>query len=256
MGMRSLSQISADQAPLRMSYSMVRAALVASVACTVPPVRFQTSQLSTVPNTRSPASARARAPSTLSRIQAILVDEKYGSSNRPVCSVTVGSKPSALSLLHISEVRRSCQTMALCTGLPVLRSQTSVVSRWLVMPMAAMSSVPTPAFSMAARQVAAVVAQRSDGSCSTQPLSGKCWGNSSCADATMVSVSSNRIARVEVVPWSMARIWVMGRRPSCLLSSRCVGARRRSSARRCLVQAAERLRDPKGAYCQDLMSSS
>ena len=36
-------------------------------------------------------------------------------------------------------VRRSCQTIALWIGLPVSRSQTTVVSRWLVMPMAAMS---------------------------------------------------------------------------------------------------------------------
>ena len=33
-----------------------------------------------------------------------------------------------------SAVRVSCQTMALCTGLPVCRSHTTVVSRWLVMP--------------------------------------------------------------------------------------------------------------------------
>ena len=39
----------------------------------------------------------------------------------------------------MSAVRRSCQTMARCTALPVARSQTTVVSRWLVMPMAAMS---------------------------------------------------------------------------------------------------------------------
>ena len=36
-------------------------------------------------------------------------------------------------------VRVSCQTIALCTGLPVAFSQTTVVSRWLVIPMAAIS---------------------------------------------------------------------------------------------------------------------
>jgi len=55
---------------------------------------------------------------------------------------------------------------------PLWRSQTTVVSRWLVMPMAATSAPVIPAFSMAARQVAAVVDQRSFASCSTQPLSG------------------------------------------------------------------------------------
>ena len=39
----------------------------------------------------------------------------------------------------MSAVRRSCQTMARCIAWPVARSHTTVVSRWLVMPMAAMS---------------------------------------------------------------------------------------------------------------------
>ena len=39
----------------------------------------------------------------------------------------------------MSAVRRSCQTMARCTACPVARSHTTVVSRWLVMPIAAMS---------------------------------------------------------------------------------------------------------------------
>ena len=58
---------------------MVREALVTSVTCTppsVPPVRFQSTQQSVLPKTRSPASALARAPSTLSRIHLILVPEK------------------------------------------------------------------------------------------------------------------------------------------------------------------------------------
>ena len=54
-------------------------------------------------------------------------------------------------------VRRSCQTMALWTGSPVARSQTTVVSRWLVMPMAAMSRAPErrPCEGLAARPRAA-----------------------------------------------------------------------------------------------------
>ena len=56
--------------------SIVREALLTSVTCCVPPVSFQTSQVSTVPNASSPASARARAPGTLSRIQRILLAEK------------------------------------------------------------------------------------------------------------------------------------------------------------------------------------
>ena len=49
-----------------------------------------------------------------------------------------GSWPCWRSAAQASAVRRSCQTMALWIGLPVARSQTTVVSRWLVMPIAAM----------------------------------------------------------------------------------------------------------------------
>lgn len=55
---------------------MVREALVTSVACTAPAVKFHINQLSTVPNASSPRSAAARAPLTLSKIQAIFEAEK------------------------------------------------------------------------------------------------------------------------------------------------------------------------------------
>ena len=45
---------------------------------------------------------------------------------------------------HSSAVRRSCQTMARWTAVPVPRSHRTVVSRWLVMPMAAISVAPLP----------------------------------------------------------------------------------------------------------------
>jgi hypothetical protein len=44
--------------------SMVRDALLTSVTCCRPAVRFQISQESTVPNASRPASARSRAPGT------------------------------------------------------------------------------------------------------------------------------------------------------------------------------------------------
>ena len=56
--------------------SIVRDALVTSVMCVAPLVSFQTSQLSMVPKASLPASALARAPGTLSRIQATLLPEK------------------------------------------------------------------------------------------------------------------------------------------------------------------------------------
>ena len=81
----------------------------------------------------------------------------------------IGSCPAVFRAAQMSAVRRSCQTIAGWIGWPVLRSQISTVSRWLVMPMAAMEAAVIPAFSMAARAVAATVDQRSAGSCSTQP---------------------------------------------------------------------------------------
>jgi hypothetical protein len=54
----------------------VRAAFEASVAWTAPEVRFQRSHASIVPHARRPASAAARAPSTLSSSQAIFVPLK------------------------------------------------------------------------------------------------------------------------------------------------------------------------------------
>ena len=71
--------MSSFQSRVSMFMSMVREALVTSVTCTppfTPPVRFHTSQESVLPKSRSPASALSRAPSTFSRIQAILGPEK------------------------------------------------------------------------------------------------------------------------------------------------------------------------------------
>jgi hypothetical protein len=62
--------------------------------------------------------------------------------------------------------------MALWIGVPVARSQTMAVSRWLVMPMAATSRAVTPALSSACRTVATTERQMSSGSCSTQPEAG------------------------------------------------------------------------------------
>jgi hypothetical protein len=105
----------------------------------------------------------------LSSSQAILVPEKYGSSTRPVLARIVCSAPAARSSAHIPAVRRSCHTMALASGVPVCRSQSKVVSRWLAMPAATISVACTPAFSTASRATSHWVAKISLGSCSTQP---------------------------------------------------------------------------------------
>jgi hypothetical protein len=55
---------------------MVRLALVASVACTRPPVSRQSRKESTVPKASLPASAFSFAPGTFSSSQTILEAEK------------------------------------------------------------------------------------------------------------------------------------------------------------------------------------
>src|ERR1035437_10047564 len=95
------ASISPSQSSVRRFISIDRLAFVTSVTWTAarpadlpaaspgasappaPPVRFQMSQLSIVPKRRSPASALALAPGTLSRIQAIFGPEKYVAKGNP-----------------------------------------------------------------------------------------------------------------------------------------------------------------------------
>ena len=66
-------------------------------------------------------------------------------------------------------VRRHCQTMALYTGRPVFLSHRMVVSRWLVMPMPAMSLGSTPLWAITSFITPYWLDQISIGLCSTQP---------------------------------------------------------------------------------------
>ena len=104
----------------------MRDAFDTSVACTAPPVSFHSSHVSTVPKaspSRTPVSRR---------IHSSFVAEKYGSGVSPVRARI----ESAGSSRQRSAVRRSCQTIAGCTGSPDARSQTTVVSRWFAIPIA------------------------------------------------------------------------------------------------------------------------
>ena len=105
---------------------------------------FQRIHVSTVPNRRSPFSAASRAPLTLSRIHFILVALKYASSLRPVLADIISPKPLISSSSQSWDVRLHCQTIALKTGFPVCLFQTTVVSRWFVIPIAMTSSGFTP----------------------------------------------------------------------------------------------------------------
>ena len=127
--------------------SIVREALLTSVTCAARPVSFQTSQESTVPNASSPASARARAPCNVVEnprdlaAGKIRVDDEAGALARPAAH--------APSAFRRSQMRRRAPILpddgVAMTGSPVSRSHTIVVSRWLVMPIAATSCGRTPA---------------------------------------------------------------------------------------------------------------
>ncbi len=145
---------------------------------TCSPVSRKSSQASIVPKTAVPRAARSRSSGACSSSQAIFVPEKYGSRVRPVRSRISSSWPAARRRSQIPADRRSCQTIARCSGSPVAGSQTQIVSRWLVIPTAISCSGATPASSQASRATAWVTAQISALSCSTQPGCGKCWRNS------------------------------------------------------------------------------
>ena len=87
------------------------------------------SHVSIVPNSSSPASARALAPGTLSSSHLIFDPEKYASGCSPVLRRIISAWPPFTSPSMISEVRRHCQTMAFAIGSPVALSQITVVSR-------------------------------------------------------------------------------------------------------------------------------
>src|SRR3989440_8214132 len=97
---------SSSQLPARTLKSIVRDALLGSVTCTRPPVRFHTSHESTVPNASLPAFALARAPRTLRSIHSSFVPQKYASTTRPVFRLINGASPRAFNWSHRSEERR------------------------------------------------------------------------------------------------------------------------------------------------------
>ncbi len=101
-------------------------------------------------------------------------------------------------------MRVSCQTSALWTGLPVFLSHRTVVSRWLVIPIARMSSLVRPAFSSAPRTTDCTRVQISAASCSTQPGWGKIWLCSCWSTATIRPSAPKMMQRLDVVPWSIA----------------------------------------------------
>ena len=179
------------------------------MAWTLPAVSCQISQLSMVPNASSPRMARWRAPGICCSSQFNFVPEKYASMTRPVFSPIAFSSPARFNASQNSAVRRSCQTIAGAIGKPLARSQSTVVSRWLVMPIAPMSLAAIADLAITSAATRRWVCQISRASCSTQPGRGKCWVNSRCDVARTSPLRLNNSARELVVPWSKARMAFM-----------------------------------------------
>ena len=81
------------------------------------------------------------------------------------------TNPLRRSSSHRPAVRRSCHTIALCSGFPVFGSQQTTVSRWLVTPTATISSARTLATASAI--TARVVSQISSGIVLDPPRAGE-----------------------------------------------------------------------------------
>ena len=167
-------------------------------------VSFQINHVSIVPKSKSPFSARSRTPLTLSRIHFNLVPEKYASITRPVLLRIVSVSPFSLRESAYSEVLLHCHTIALYTGSPECLSHTTVVSRWLVIPIEAISDALAPTFARACLATSRIVDQISSASCSTQPGFGKYCVNSFCATLHISPLLLKRIQRLLVVPASRA----------------------------------------------------
>ena len=82
-----------------------------------------------------------------------------------------------------------------------------VVSRWFVIPIAAISSADTPILFIASRATCSCVDQISPASCSTHPGFGKYCVNSFCATLHISPFSLNKMHLLLVVPASNAIIY-------------------------------------------------
>ena len=177
--------------------SSVRDALVASVTCASPPVRFQASQLSTVPKGGRPS------PSTRASSHSSLVAEKYGSGTRPVRSrIEVGRElAAALRRPPVLPDDRGCERPPVAAPddrrLALVRDPDRVEV-----------GGGDAGVARAHRAAASwTVLRISSGSCSTQPGCGIGLRGSRGTRARRCGAASSTTRQVvPVVPWSIARI--------------------------------------------------
>ena len=109
-----------------------------------PPVRFHSSQVSGVPNSRSPRSAAARRAGSWSSSHRSLSADEYVEIGSPVVRRKRSMPPSAARASASAAVRVSCHVIAWATGRPVRRSHRTTDSRSFAIPIAATSSGPRP----------------------------------------------------------------------------------------------------------------
>lgn len=100
---------------------------------------------------------------------------------------------------HRAWVCLDCQTMALYMGLPS-RSKTTAVSRWLVIPMPATSSMLAIETTSSSLITSMTEMNILSALCSTYPGLGKRHSTSRCALYSGLPCRSRSKARVEVVP--------------------------------------------------------
>ena len=137
------SHSSSDHRRTTMSKSRVREALVASVANTppsAPPVRFHSTQESTVP--RAETAVRSRQPALVAAATASWWPRSRGRGpGRSAPGPAGGGRPRS-SARRRPRCGGPARRWPGARGSPVRRSQATTVSRWLVMPMARATRLP------------------------------------------------------------------------------------------------------------------
>ena len=190
-----------------MSYSMVRLALVASVACTAPAGQ--------PPQQPGVDGAEGEPAGLGGGARAVHVVEQPGQLGGGEIGVEQQAGAFGDQRLVAGGAQRGAggggaavlPDDGLWIGRPVARSQTRVVSRWLVMPMAATSAAPPPACGQRLAQgldavredLLGVVFHPARGREMLRQVAPRGGRRASCG-------ARKAMVRVDVVPWSRARI--------------------------------------------------
>ena len=200
---------SSSQSSVSRSISIVRLALVTSVTCTppsAPPVRFHSTQVSVLPKIASPRSAASRDAVDVLQDPLDLAAGEVGRGRQPGLAPDDVAAPVALQRRG-DRGRCGCpaRRWRCSSGRPVVRSQTTAVSRWLVMPSAARSDAVRLACVERGLDHGARCAPRSRSGCArpSRPAAGSARARAG-GWPTSLPPWSKIMNRVLVVPWSTA----------------------------------------------------